>query len=288
MVTYEELLGADSLRAMSESSRYFEERSAVQDALRRITLKLRELQVPYAVVGGMALFVHGLRRFTEDVDILVTEEDLRKVHFELDGLGYLRPFAGSKNLRDTETGVRIEFLITGQFPGDGRPKPVAFPHPGDVAFERDGISYVNLPVLVDLKLASGMTNSDRIKDLADVQELIKLLTLPEDFAGRLAPYVRAKYLELWKAARPVSKRYLLVWRNKSLTAEASSVAGMAAALQKAAETLQAMLADGVVLDPGGSATDDYAHLVTTDPEVARKYGMHDESEYLDTGDAAGE
>jgi hypothetical protein len=35
----------------------------------------------------MALFHHGLRRFTEDVDILVTKEGLKKIHAELAGLG---------------------------------------------------------------------------------------------------------------------------------------------------------------------------------------------------------
>ena len=61
--------------------------------------------------------------------ILVTAEGLKRTHELLEGLGYLAPFAGSKNLRDTRTQVRIEFLVSGQFPGDGKPKPVAFPDP---------------------------------------------------------------------------------------------------------------------------------------------------------------
>ena len=43
----------------------------------------------------------------------VTPDQLQEIHRRLDGLGYLPPFAGSKNLRDTEYGVRIEFLVTG-------------------------------------------------------------------------------------------------------------------------------------------------------------------------------
>ena len=35
----------------------------------------------------MALFRHGLRRFTEDVDLLVTKKDLRLIHEKLEGLG---------------------------------------------------------------------------------------------------------------------------------------------------------------------------------------------------------
>jgi hypothetical protein len=126
---YEELLNRDPRWAMSEGSRHFEENSAVFKALHNITSRLKSLQIPYAVVGGMALFRHGVRRFTEDVDILVTKNDLKVIHEKLEGLGYLPPFKNSKHLRDTECGVKIEFLIAGDFPGDGKPKPVCFPDP---------------------------------------------------------------------------------------------------------------------------------------------------------------
>ena len=46
-------------------------------------------------------------------------------------------------------------------------------------------------------LASGQTNPRRARDLADVQELIALLRLPQEFAEQLNPYVRDKYRELW-------------------------------------------------------------------------------------------
>ena len=156
---------------------------------RRIAQRLRELNVPYAVAGGMAMFFHGFRRFTEDVDILVTREGLERLHQKLEGLGYVPLFPGSKNLRDAESGVRIEFLVTGDYPGDGKPKPVAFPDPEQAGVERDGIRWLNLPALVELKLASGMTAPGRLKDLADVQELIRLLRLPADFAEQLQPFV---------------------------------------------------------------------------------------------------
>ncbi len=65
----------------------------------------------------------------------------------------------------------------------------------------DGINTVDLVHLVELKLASGMTGLARLKDLADVQELIKALTLSADFADQLNPYVRDKYLELWQGIR---------------------------------------------------------------------------------------
>jgi hypothetical protein len=261
---------------LCEGSRHFEEDSAVFKALHKITQRLKSLGIPYAVVGGMALFRHGLRRFTEDVDILVTKGDLKKIHAELEGLGYLPPFKNSKHLRDTQLGVKIEFLTTGEYPGDGKEKPVSFPDPQAVSFEADGINYINLQKLVELKLASGMTNPGRLKDLSDVLELIKSIDLPVDFAEQLDPYVRGKFRELWKEAR---KRYVTTWRNKWLTSEAKSVDDMIKMLRSAAEYLEQMRNDGVFLEDDSGVGDDYAHLVTTDPKVAEKYGLVDESEY---------
>lgn len=264
---------------MSEGGRFFQKESATHHTLKKITQKLGELGIDYVVVGGMAMFQHGYRRFTEDVDLLVTREGLREVHRKLDGLGYLPPFQGSKNLRDAEYGVRIEFLVAGEFPGDGRPKPVAFPTPASVAEEIDGIRYVNLPALIELKLASGMTSAERMRDLADVIELIKTLNLTSDFAAALNPFVQEKYKQLWDDAHPPAKRYITLWRNKWLTADAESLADMIDGLQSATDTLRAMLADGVTLDPEGGTSDDYACLVTTDPIIAKKYDMHDEQEF---------
>jgi hypothetical protein len=202
MVTYEERLDRNLDWALREGSMHFEEQSAVHKTLQRITRRLDELGIPYALVGGMALFFHGYRRFTEDVDLLVTREGLQEVHRQLEGLGYVPPFTGSKQLRDAETGVRIEFLVTGQYPGDGKPKPVAFPDPAQApVVEAHGLRLLALPQLLELKLASGMTDPGRVKDLADVQELIKFLHLPAAFADQLDPYVQAKYRELWDAVQ---------------------------------------------------------------------------------------
>ena len=183
---------------------HFEKESAVHKTLRDIARRLDELGIPYAIAGGMALFFHGYRRFTEDVDILVTREGLEEIHRRLEGLGYVRPFTGSRNLRDTESGVRVEFLVAGDYPGDGKPKPVAFPSPNDARIERDGLYFVSLPALVELKLASGMTNPMRLQDLADVQRLIQELHLPAELTDQLNPFVRDKYRELWNVVQNAS------------------------------------------------------------------------------------
>jgi hypothetical protein len=195
--TYEEHLDADTEWALSEGSRHFDNKSAVHETLQEIARRLNDLQIPYAVVGGMALFLHGFRRFTEDVDVLVTAEGLKAVHANLVGLGYVPLFQGSKNLRDAARGVRIEFLITDGFPGDGKPKAVAFPDPAGSTVEIHGIRCLALEKIIELKLASGMTNPGRIRDLGDVQELIRHLGLGIDTAERLDSSVKGKYLELW-------------------------------------------------------------------------------------------
>jgi hypothetical protein len=258
---YEDDLNADPRWALSEGSRFFEGEGRVQEALAKITRRLNELGIPYCVVGGMALFQHGYRRFTEDVDILVTREGLREIHAKLDGLGYLPPFGRRRNLRDADLGVRIKFLIAGEFPGDDRPKPVAFPDPAAAGVVRDGVAYLNLARLVELKLASGMTNAGRMRDLSDALELMKALALPLEFGDQLNPYVRAKYDELWRLSR---KRYVK--------------------LAKPADPLDAMLADGVWIDEVKSVRHKTDYLVTADPETARKYDLHDESEFWDADD----
>src|SRR3989441_11627697 len=190
MDTFEAMMERGGEAAIRAASRFFMKDDPVHQTLRAIAQRLTELQIPYCIAGGMALVAHGYDRTTVDVDVIVTEEGLGAIHQNLEGRGYVPPFSSSRNLRDTETQVRIEFLVTGRFPGDGKPKPVAFPDPAKEGVEIDGIRYVGLPSLLELKLASGMSAPHRLKDLADAQELIRILRLPRDYMDRLNPYVR--------------------------------------------------------------------------------------------------
>ena len=200
--TYDDWLRRPDVDAVAAMCRFFMGDDPVHQTLRNIAAKLDELGIAYAVAGGMALGADRFVRATVDVDILVTPEGLAAVHRELEGLGYVPPFAGSKHLKDTATGVRIEFLVAGQYPGDGKPKPVAFPDPAQAGVVIDGVRYLGLPALVELKLASGMTGGvARMKDLADVVALIQALHLPLDFSQQLNPYVRPKYEELWQGLK---------------------------------------------------------------------------------------
>lgn len=117
------------------------------------------------------------------------------------GRGYVELFPGSKGLRDTIYGVEIDFVLSGDFPGDGKPKPVAFPRPEEVAVPSGRYSVVKLETLIELKIASGMTAAHRLRDLADVIALIRARALPRELADKLNPWVRAGYFDLWEAAQ---------------------------------------------------------------------------------------
>ncbi|MHB8420760.1 MAG: hypothetical protein ACYDCL_22020 [Myxococcales bacterium] len=184
-----------------EASRFFMGRADVQSALEKLIAALDGLGIPYAIAGAMALNEYGYQRVTTDVDVLLTSEGLAKLKHAVLGHGYLEKFPGSRGLRDTEHGVNVHVLLAGEYPGDGKPKPVAFPDPASIARKVDRGSFLPLPVLVELKLASGLSAPHRLKDLADVLELVRAAHLPESLAEQLHDSVRAKYLELWQAAQ---------------------------------------------------------------------------------------
>lgn len=61
---------------------------------------------------------------------------------------------------------------------------------------------VSTPIkLIELKLASGLSAPHRLRDLADVQDLIVALNLSLELNERLDASVRAEYARLWEAAR---------------------------------------------------------------------------------------
>ena len=193
--------------AYAEGLNFFRGKGMLNDALKRLADDLARNEIDYAVIGAIALNQHGYRRFTEDIDLLLTKEGLEKFQEKLVGLGYRPAFTGAqKKFRTTEENVPVEIITAGEFPGDGKPKPVQFPNPGDFSIEIDGVKTVSLEKLIELKLTSGISAPDRLKDLADVQELIKIKNLKADFAGKLNEFVREKFIELQIAVAGAKNR----------------------------------------------------------------------------------
>ena len=191
---------------LSESEAFFMKAGKVHQTLKRLARALEEEAISYAIVGGMALNLLGYTRETVDVDILLTPQGLERFRDRLVGRGYIPAFNGAtKSFLDAETRVKVETLITGEYPGDGKPKPVAFPAPESVSVERDGYRVITLEKLIELKLASGMTAPHRLRDLADVQDLISILELPLELEEQLDDSVRNEYRRLWETVQQARK-----------------------------------------------------------------------------------
>jgi hypothetical protein len=198
-VPYETRLRESFDFALRESSAFYDSGGALRLTLNRLAEHLDALGIPYALIGALALAAHGYVRMTADVDIVMTSEGLARFREAMVGRGYRPAFEGARRaFRDVETQVRIEVVESGAFPGDGRPKPVAFPNPEDA--ERFGmVRVVGLATLVELKLTSGLSAPHRLRDLADVQELIRQSSLPLALKDQLDPSVREEYERLWRS-----------------------------------------------------------------------------------------
>jgi hypothetical protein len=176
-------------------------KSPIHEAAQGLARLLDEAGIDYAIAGALSLAVHGFVRATEDVDVVITRDGLERFKQLWLGRGYVNLRPQGKTVRDTKNNVRIDFLVTGEYPGDGRPKPIAFPEPRLASIVGEKYRVLSLSALLELKLASGMTAPHRMHDLTDVLRLIHVAGIPRDFSERLDPYVRDKFLELWHLAQ---------------------------------------------------------------------------------------
>jgi hypothetical protein len=201
MESRDEALAERFEAALERMGAYFMASSPLQNAAAEIARRLTDLGIDYAIAGALCLAAHGVVRATEDVDVLIARDGLARFKEKWLGRGYVDVRPGGKAVRDTENAIKIDFLIEGDYPGDGKPKPVRFPSPAAVSAEAGRFRVVNLPRFVELKLASGMTAPHRLQDLADVLRLIGTAKLPRELGQSLDPYVRPKYDELWQTAQ---------------------------------------------------------------------------------------
>jgi hypothetical protein len=187
--------------ALDRIGAYLMGSSPLQEAAAQVARLLGELKIDYAIAGALCQAAHGVVRATEHVDVLISREGLEAFKKTWLGRGYVELRPGGKAVRDSVHGVKVDFLVEGDYPGDGKPKPVRFPSPRRAGIDAGRFRVVDLKHFVELKLASGMTAPHRIQDLADVLRLITVARLPRELAEELDPYVRAKYEELWQTAQ---------------------------------------------------------------------------------------
>jgi len=168
--------------------------SGVEQTLCDAVALLAHHVVPHLVVGGLAVQEHGYFRVTTGCDIVVS--DVFDA-FELLTADLSSPFdriAGRQDaVKDKRNGVCIDLLPAGRVLKPGCKVP--FPQPQEVC---DQPRFVPLEKLISLKLDSWSNSpARRLKDKADVTELIKALTLPRELA--VDEVVRTLYVETWDA-----------------------------------------------------------------------------------------
>src|SRR6266496_5493702 len=135
--------------AYQEGLRFFMGEGVLNHTIQQLRRDLESAGIDYSVIGALALNQHGYRRFTEDIDLLLTKEGLEKFRQELIGLGYRPAFEGStRKFRTAAENVPIEIITAGEYPGDGLPKPVKFPEPSESFVVIDGIKTVTLEKLI--------------------------------------------------------------------------------------------------------------------------------------------
>src|SRR6266478_1248655 len=123
------------LETYDEAQRYFMGEGQLNNALARLVADLQEHDIDYLVIGAIALMAYGYPRFTEDIDLIVDAHGLDRFHHELVGLGYAPAFQGARKRLRSTGGTPIEIIAAGEYPGDGKPKPVSFPSPSETSVE---------------------------------------------------------------------------------------------------------------------------------------------------------
>jgi hypothetical protein len=130
------------------------------------------------------------------VDVLLTFEGFQEFRRRYLPKQYKAIRGRARRVLDAKNEVQIDILVTGLFPGTGKPGPIAYPDPASVGETIGNIRFVVLPTLIELKLAAG-----RPKDVADVVDLIRANDLDESFLDRLHPSVREDFIEYLEARR---------------------------------------------------------------------------------------
>jgi hypothetical protein len=146
------------------------------------------------VVGGLAVFLHGFRRMTTDVDILVPAGGREIVREALESVGM--PARGGEFIGEAD--VRLHLLFAGEPEGLDWAKAIRFPDPAEdrSVEEIDGLPTVVLVRLIEMKLACGLSNPRRPRDIDDALRLMEVHRLDKRFATRLHPLLRKDFKRL--------------------------------------------------------------------------------------------
>jgi Nucleotidyltransferase of unknown function (DUF6036) len=161
-----------------------DQRGTILDVARQLSALLKRENVRGAVIGGIAVVLHGYVRTTLDIDLFLDEPPARMAEV-LNAEGYDFDEQRREFVRD---GVPVHFVTREQV-GKTPARMIVI----------DGVVTVSLADLIEMKLESGSKNILRAKDMADVVGLIRCHGLRGDFARHLDRSLRPIYRKLVKA-----------------------------------------------------------------------------------------
>lgn len=169
---------------------------ALLSTARKLGELLDKHGIDYAIIGAFALNVHGFKRQTIDVDLLLTKEGLNEFNAKIVYNGFVPRFRDArKSFRDPVSNVGVDVITTGEFPG--KEKNISFPHPSTVNVNIGGLKIINLHTLINIKLASYISMpKQRMKDRTDVSGLVKFLSMGESYAVNLHKDVVDEFVEI--------------------------------------------------------------------------------------------
>jgi hypothetical protein len=142
--------------------------------VRAVDHLLQVIKCEAVIGGGWAVWFHGyVGRVTLDVDIALPADRIDEILrvASVSGFDVLPvPEGRWPKLHHRDTGVDVDILPEGARPGTAsRPAPTTIPHPKTMGAAGPSLCYMNLPALIELKLAAG-----RVRDEGDVAELIRV------------------------------------------------------------------------------------------------------------------
>jgi len=186
-----------NLQWLLDADEFWSGSGKIHNTLRHLGSILDAVGIPYAVFGRAAAFAHGFEQYNLETDVIVvTEEGLQKMQRVLPFRGFT--MISERRFRDSLTDLEFKIIRSGRLAGP-EPCPIRFPDPS-ASVMINGYRVVDLPRFIDLKLAIGLWEM-RMRDRADVLQLIQHAKLPRDVENDLDPYVRDEYDRIWLLAQ---------------------------------------------------------------------------------------
>jgi hypothetical protein len=158
----------------------------------RVHAMLKRRGIDHAIVGGVAVCLHGYRRNTVDLDVLVDPKDAAKLRGFMEAAGF-EWSAAQKEFRSSSD-IAVHFVMAGDSQGPGQEARFPIPRGSKYVTTIEGLAVLTLAQIIQSKIACALGDMRRThKDFADVVELIAIHKLNNSFARHLHKSLRKEF-----------------------------------------------------------------------------------------------